>query len=569
MISLRKLKIKNFAIVSETEVDFAEGLSVVTGETGTGKSLLVGAISLLMGERGRAEYVRAGCRLAVVEGHFHGDFSRLTQIFKKEEILIDTDLLVLTRELGADGRSRCLVNDRRVSVATFRQIGAQICDLHGQHQHQWLLDPGKHLWFLDRFAGCRPLYEQYLTQFNNYRSLKAAITSLKEEINANQERRQLYRYQLDEIDRAAIVTDEETELEQERRQLENVTRIKERLINSQLRLEDEGGGIEAVTVTAGDLETIADDFPAAKPLAEELESIKISLTEMVRTLAEHSSRLIENPARLEQIGERLAAIYDLKRKYGGSIAAIYEYREKITQYLQTADSHSSQLAQLEDKFDKVAGKLVDTAIHLQAMRERAAEKLRNQMTKILQKLGLSQAQFLVEFNPVAGGELVEQAGCRHTLSEAGVQIGQFLFSANAGEEAKPLVRIASGGEISRVMLALKSLISGKDQVDLLVFDEIDSGIGGETALLVGRQLKELSRRQQVIAITHLQQIAAYSDQHYRAVKKETRGRTESSLEVLADAERVAELGRMISGGELGEEEKRQAEKLLQAAARDV
>ncbi len=538
---------------------------MITGETGAGKSLLVGAIDLLLGERGRSDVVRGGKERAVIEGEFEGDFSRLTDLLAAEDVTISGDVLTITREVSADGRSRCLINDQRVSVGMIKQVGESICDLHGQHQHQWLLDTGKHLWFLDRFAGSEQLAARYAGEFFGYRDLVQRIEGVTREIAANRQMRELHSFQLEEIDKAALSAAEEEELERERRELENVNRIKERLFDSQNRIEDEGGALESTAAVQKNLASLTDDFPAVQAILTELESARIGLAEIARLLSEHLSRLAEDPARLEQIGERLTSIYDLKRKYGGSVDAVLAYRDQIAQALETSDNLDSELKELERQVKNSALALIKTATELQEARSTAAKKLSGKMQAQLKGLGMLHSQFRVEFYDPAGGIAVRGDSDPVTLSEIGPMAGRFLFSANPGEEARPLARIASGGEISRVMLALKSLISGNDQVDLLVFDEIDVGIGGKTALLVGQQLKELAGNQQVITITHLQQLAAFADHHYRVVKRQADGRTESTLEMLGEKDRVAELGRMISGGSFGEEERQQAEKLLAQA----
>lgn len=565
MITLRKLTIKDLAVVSNAEVSFDRGLSVITGETGTGKSLLVGAVNLLLGERGRSDLVRTGADRACIEGEFVGDLTPLAATLERESINVDGDSLLLTREVSADGRSRCLVNDQRTSVAVLKQLGERICDLHGQHQHQWLLDPDKHLWFLDQLAGAVGLAAAYQSQFADYRRIRERIARLKRDIAVNRERRELYRFQLTEIDAANVSVDEERNLDQERRELENVNRIKERLSNSQGVLEEEGGAIEQVSAVIHDLKSISSDFPAVSAFLDEIESARITLIETGRTLAEHLGRLAEDPQRLEEIGERLSLIYSLKRKYGGSIDSILAHRQDVAVALEQGDSLEQELEKTQSEREKLAAKLSETAVKLQKTRDAAAAKLSRQMVSQLRELGMPDLEFRLEFSDPQGGEEIKTPDGVLKLSEAGLKTGQFLFSANPGEEPRPLSRIASGGEISRVMLALKSLIAGKDLVDVLVFDEIDTGIGGETALLVGRQLKKLAARQQVIAITHLQQIAAFGDYHYRAIKRQAGGRSESTLEALDHSERVAELGRMISGGKLGVEETRQAKKLLAQA----
>ena len=569
MITLDKLTLKNFAVVSQTEIAFDRGLSVITGETGAGKSLIVGAISLLVGERGKTEYVRSGASHAFIEGEFHGDLTELWECLSEEEIEADGSVLTLTRELYADGHSRCLINDQRVNLSTLKKIGEQICDLHGQHQHQWLLDPDRHLWFLDRFGQCNVALGAYTQQLQRFRDLKTRIAWHEKQIAEAKEKQELHQFQLNEINSITPVAGEEETLEAERRQLENVARIREAIQNAIRRLQDDGAAISLTTEALRQLHSIAAPFPPASGLVTELESARIGLSETGRGLEEHLSRLAENPLRLEEIGERLAQIYKLKRKYGGSIEAVLFYRDTITSEVRDIDTAELDLVGFIKQMTLIQKELVDSAQHLQVDREAAAKRLATAMRKELGKLGLPKAQFDVEFGENQAGDLVEHEGRRYHLGESGMMTGQFLFNANVGEELKPLHKVASGGEISRLMLALKSLNAGNDRVDLLVFDEIDVGIGGETALLVGRKLRELSGKQQLIVITHLQQIASFSDHHYKAIKKEKAKRTETEIVPLDQEERVVELGRMISGGTFGEEERRQVEKLLREAGRKV
>jgi DNA repair protein RecN (Recombination protein N) len=569
MITLGKLTLKNFAVVSQTEITFDRGLSVITGETGAGKSLIVGAISLLVGERGKTEYVRSGASHAFIEGEFHGDLAELRECLATEEIKADGSTLTLTRELFADGRSRCLINDQRANLSTLKKIGEQICDLHGQHQHQWLLDPDRHLWFLDQFGQCDLALNAYTGQLQRYRDLKMRITSLEKQIAEAKEKQDLHQFQLNEINSIAPIAGEEEKLETERRQLENIARIREAIQNAIARLQNGGAAISLTTETLRQLQSIAAAFPPAVGFITELESARIGLSETARGLEEQICRLAENPSRLEEIGERLAQIYKLKRKYGGSIEAVLFYRDTIRSEGRDIDTAELDLAGFKKQITAIQKELVDSALRLQTDRETAAKRLATAMRKELGKLGLPKAQFDVEFVENQSGDLVEHDGRRYHLGESGMMTGQFLFNANVGEDLKPLHKVASGGEISRLMLALKSLNAGNDRVDLLVFDEIDVGIGGETALLVGRKLRELSGEQQLIVITHLQQIASFSDHHFKAIKREKAKRTETEIVPLDQEERVVELGRMISGGTFGEEERRQVEKLLREAGRKV
>lgn len=566
MIKLQRLTLKNFAVVSSANVDFDDGLTIITGETGAGKSLIVGAISLLMGERGRSEYLRSGATHAAIEGTFCGDFRPLKAILSEEDIEIGEDEFTITRELHADGKNRCLINDQRVGLGLLKKLGERIGDLHGQHQHQWLLEPERHLWFLDRYAGCGEDYQSFRAALDSYRAAKARLDLLTRKLADAREKHALQRFQLDEIDKAALHLGEEEELETEQKQLENVLRIKTALQAVVDAIEQDGGAAALTTEMLRQLRGIGDAFAPAAEFTKELESVKISFAETARSLSTAIVQLAENPLRLEQIGERLAEIYKLKRKYGGSVAATLEFAAEIRSQLDSGvelqTEHRSLIAQL----DPLRRDALNAANRLQQSRETAAVKLAKAMKKQLGELGLTKAEFGVQFAMNNSGDEIEFDGVFSRLADHGPQTAEFSFNANIGETPKPLAQVASGGEISRVMLALKSLIAGNDRVDLLVFDEIDSGIGGETALLVGRKLRELARKQQVIAITHLQQIASFADTHLKAIKREIKGRVESELIPLSRDERIVELGRMISGGAFGEVERKAAEKLLRQAA---
>ncbi len=571
MVTLRRILLKNFAIVSQTEVLFDSGLTVITGETGAGKSLVVGALALIMGERASSDYLRTGEEQAFIEAEFSGDLGKLRDIFEREELELDGDTITITREIQADGRNRCLINDQRVNLTVLKEIAERFCDLHGQHQHQWLLDTERHVWFLDQFAGCGKAYESYRSAYDRYRKLVAEIGQIERALEKAKEKRELQQFQLDEIERAAIRVDEESELEQEQSRLENTARIQSELSAACSIAESDGGTIEQLSEIVRRLESVAALLPSVQEFLPELKSVKITLSEVTRSLQEIESELEEDPQRLEQVGERLAEIYQLKRKYGGTVEAMLAYRDEITDSLLKNDTDQLNLKDLRKLEPQVRAELLTAADELQRQREKGAKALQKKMVSALTAVGIAKGTLEVEFSDVSDG--IEVTADKPTsggrmLAESGPLAAQFLFSANPGERTKPLAQIASGGELSRVMLALKSLIVGADRVDVLIFDEIDAGIGGEAARLVGQKLKQLSTRQQVIVITHLQQIVSYADHHLKAMKREIKGRTESELIPLTEEERVVELGRMISGGKFSDIERKQAEKLL-AEARGV
>ncbi len=565
MIKLTRLALKNFAVVSSAEIVLADGFTVITGETGAGKSLIVGAVGLILGERSSTDYIRSGSEMASIEAEFSGRIESLNPLLREDDILLTGSSFTIIREINADGRSRALINDQRINLATLKKIGDRICDLHGQHQHQWLLDAERHLWFLDRYGGCGNTYTDYSTSLAAYRSSYHRISSLQKQIAANREKQELHRFQLQEIESTALVAGEEDVLEAERKQLENIVRIRAALESSISLIEDENGAAHTSSEILKNLRSIAESYPAISEHQREIESVRIGLTEVARSLSQALAGLNEDPLRLEQIGERLADIYKLKRKYGGSVTAVLDFAQQTRAALDTSDSLEIELASLNRNIEPLKSQLLGLADKLQQDRETAAKKLAKAMKKELSELGLPKAEFIVKFTETTTGDRLDDGARTIVLADQGPYSGEFFFNANPGEEAKALVQVASGGEVSRVMLALKSLIAGNDRVGLLIFDEIDAGIGGETALLVARKLRQLSGKQQLIVITHLQQIASFADHHLKAIKREVAKRTESELIPLSHEERVVELGRMISGSEFGEIERKAAEKLLASA----
>lgn len=565
MVQLKRILLKNFAIVSRTEVPLDGGFTVITGETGAGKSLVVGALGLIMGERASSDYLRTGEEQAVIEAEFTGDLSKLADILEREELDPPGDSITVTREIQADGRNRCLINDQRVNLTTLKEIAERFCDLHGQHQHQWLLETERHVWFLDAFAECLGKYHAYCAHFDRFRKLKAEIAQIERSIEKEREKRELQQFQLEEIERAIVKPGEEEELEAEQKQLENTARIQGELATAYSIIDSDGGTLTQVGEILRRLENAAEMLPSVREYLPEIKSTKITLGEISRSLQELEGGLEEDPQRLEQIGERLAEIYQLKRKYGGTVEAMLTYRDEISETLSAGDTEQLKLKELKGLLPEARDTLLEAARILQLEREKGARLLQSKMTSELAQVGIARGKLEVEFSEPVDGITIEHNDNSVRLAESGPMAVQFQFSANPGERTKPLAQIASGGELSRVMLALKSLIAGSDRVDVLVFDEIDVGIGGEAALLVGKKLRQLASRQQVIVITHLQQIVSFAQHHLKAVKREIEGRTESELIPLNEEERIIELGRMISGGKITEVERRQAEKLLAQA----
>ena len=558
---LKNLHITDFAIVANLKVDFFEGLNILSGETGAGKSIILGALNLLLGERASTEMIRTGTETAVVEGRFDTN-PHASAILKKLDIGMNDKQIEIRREVRRNSSSRCFINGSMVTVADLKTVGETLVDLVGQHHGQLLLDSRNHISFLDDFAGNAKLLNEFIEVYDRLIKSQTDLDQLEKKIQSEKEKTELYRFQSDEIESAGLSTQEEDSLNAEKQILENAEKLKSAYYEIASSIyQNENSVTDILTSSLSELENLRklDDS-----LTDNIKSLKDSLyaiQEAGRFLESRSEEIVHDPARLEEIEERLETYYKLKKKYGGSIEALLTYRAEINAALENFTDCSDRLTELRAESSGLLKQATTLAHQLSNKRHKASTKLAKQISTALDKLNMGKVEFQVlvedKYKDLQGSD--EKA---IALDRDGYNIVEFLFSPNPGEDLKSLARIASGGELSRVLLALKSIVSGKNKSACLVFDEIDTGIGGKTASAVGKSLQELARNHQVIVITHLQQIASCGENHFLVFKEKTEGRMTTRIKKLTLKQRKEEIGRMISGENVTRLSIKQAEELL-------
>ena len=563
---LTELLIRNLAIIDEVQVPFQPGFNVLTGEAGAGKSIIIHAINFLVGGKGDIDLIRAEAETMLVEGVF--DLTNCPQVKAVlEEVGIETedDMLILSRELSRAGKSRCRINGRAATVAMLKQIGKSLIDIHGQHEHQSLLDPANHLRFLDAFGGegLMALKERYNSLYRQLMQVEREIAELQRSERERMQRLDLLRYQAEEIDRANLKEGEEEELLQERQLLANAERIAERVNYAVRQLMDDGGSLDSLGEAIQALREITDFDPSLREWHDALSQAFDTIQEIGFELERYASRIEFDPERLEEVESRLDLLKRLKRKYGDSISAILQYRQQIEQELQRLETSEERLEILQREREQLRRELAETAKALSEARQEIARQLERTVQNHLKALMMERARFKVAIDRLPDPNGLQLPEGTFAFWRDGIDQVEFLISTNPGEPLKPLAKIASGGEISRTMLALKASLQRTHEIPVLVFDEIDVGIGGKTAEAVGEKLREVSRYAQVLCVTHLPQIAALADWHLQ-VEKITEGkRTRVIVTPLGYEERVKELARMLSGKQITQASLQHAQELLQ------
>jgi DNA repair protein RecN (Recombination protein N) len=550
---LRELAVENYAVVERLRVGFHAGLNLLTGETGSGKSMVVDALGLLLGGRASGEMVRTGAARARVSGIFEvRESAGLRRVIEPAGLEIEDGELLLEREVQAEGKSRAWVGSRPVAVSVLRELAPFLADIHGQHDQQLLFSPEAQREMLDAFAAGQPQLQRLSAVYSGWCSV---CEELAERERSEQEKLRLvdlWSFQRKEIEAAGLQAGEDAALENERRVLFNVQRLQETAGAAYAALYDSPESALTLTrLAAKRVEELARIDSGAGPMREPLQAAAVSLQEASYTLRDYLGRLEANPGRLEEIENRLDAIGRLKRKYGPSVEEILGFLEDVRNQLAAVEHAGERLEELRrqqkalaEEFEKLAGEMTH-------IRKAAARKLEKRVEGELAQLAMERTVFRVEITPA-------------DWSAQGADRIEFLVSPNAGEEPRALERVASGGEISRIALALKTCLEGpqKGLARTLVFDEVDAGVGGSAAEGIGRRLKKLAASNQVLCVTHLPQIACFADHHYRVEKSETNGRTATSIRELEPAARTREIGRMLSGQKLTPEALKHAEQLI-------
>lgn len=555
---LETLRVKNFALIDEVEIELKSGLSALTGETGAGKSILVGALNLVLGARASAETVRQGAKKAHIEAIFDvGNPSKaLRALLDEHDVELEDGRLLLARTISAEGRSRAYAGGALVPVGVLAQLGDELVDLHGQHDHQSLLRTDRQLDLLDAFAGCEALRIEVADLVGKLRQTQAAIDELATEDRERERRLEFLRFEAGEIDEAGFVPGEEEELRSRQRRIANA----ESLVSlsgeayAALYENEEGAAVDRIDAALKALENLADIDPELRALVDRAERARTELEDLAAEVRRFSEIEEFDPEELEEVNQRLALLSNLKRKYGDSVEAILAYRDKAAAEIEQYAQRDERLAALRKECEALQVRAVEKAESLSKKRKAAGRKLEKETTTALQDLGMKGGVFEVHFD-------------RQDLALSGLDKASFLLAANPGEAPKALKQVASGGEMSRIMLALKTVSAHADAIPTLIFDEIDAGVGGAVANHVAARLQELGASHQVLCITHLPQIAAAAGQHLRVEKRTAKGRTATAVERLEADARIEEVARMLDGS-VSDVSLEHARQLLAAEAKD-
>lgn len=562
---LEVLSIKNFAIIESISLTFDKGLTVLTGETGAGKSIIIDAIGLLVGARGSAEYVRYGAEKAEIEGQFRLESMDHPCHQKCAQIGIDTadDIVILRRDITANGKSVCRINGKLVTISTLREIGQTLIDIHGQHEHQELMNPDRHLPLLDQFGGdnISQALQEYEQTYKEFQQLKQKLAKLNENEQQIVHRLDLITFQLEEIKNAQLEPGEDEALQQEKIQLANYEKIFDSLQTSYNALSEENKGLDWIGLAVSELERIADTSEEIKNIYETIASSYYMLEEMKSELRSHLEQMEFDPERLHSVETRLNEIYYLKKKYGSTVNEILEYAAAIEDEFDTIQNKEEHIEQLEHKLRQIAEDLLVEAKHLSECRKLAAAALTEAIHQELKGLYMEKTTFHVKFQALPD----EEDTINIPFFKNGIDQAHFYISTNPGEPLKPLEKVASGGELSRMMLALKSIFSKHQGVTSIIFDEVDTGVSGRVAQAIAEKMDKIATDSQVLCISHLPQVAAMADHHMFIAKEIIEERTKTSVTMLSGEERTKEIARMISGVEITEATKTHAQEMLAQA----
>ncbi|MGH7264864.1 MAG: DNA repair protein RecN [Candidatus Rokuibacteriota bacterium] len=567
---LKELRIRNLAVIESVTVPLGPGLNILTGETGAGKSILIDALTLLLGERVQpGDAIRTGAESATIEAVFKlARKSPVVGLLEGHGFTLEDGDLIVRRELVRGGRGRVFLNDANATLAVLEKLGEALVEVHGQHDAQALLRPSRHLDVLDAYAGLGILRDKLRQRWEEWQALSAELGELTAATRDRAGRVERYRSEIAEIDAARLRPGEEDELREERKRLQNAERLAEGAAAAYRALYDDPQAAAAgLGQAVGTLRELSKVDPKLAPTVQALDVAAVQLDEAVRALRGYRDAIVSDPPRLEEVERRIDEIGRLKRKHGETVEAVLKAREQLAADLEKVSHGEEHGRDLAERLDKLRSELATRAADLAARREQAAARFEGLVVAELSELDMNKPVFRVRFERerAGAGEVVVGAESWR-LGPRGVDQVEFLFSPNTGEDPKPLARIASGGELSRTMLALKVILAASDAVPVLVFDEVDAGIGGKTADTVGRKLRQVARTRQVLCITHLPQIACFADQHFRVDKRVEADRTLASVAALArKEERIQEIARMLGGESVTDTSLRHAHELITQA----
>ena len=549
---LQQLYIKNFTLIDELDIELHPGFSVITGETGAGKSIILGAIGLLLGQRADSKSIKQGADRCVIEAHF--DLSRydLKPFFDENDIEYDDHDTIIRRELTAAGKSRAFINDTPVALTMLKEVGDQLMDVHSQHQNLLLNKQDFQLNVVDILANDSKELEEYQQCFANYQQKMKELNQLREEIERNKQNADFLQFQYDELEAAQLVEGEQEELEQQSETMSHAEDIKTALYEADNALNgDESGVVSQVKSAYNALNGISKVMPKTAELTERLDSCRIELKDIADEVSQLLERTDFNPAELDNINNRLDRLYELEKKYHvETVEELIQQRDNLKLKLSHIENSDEAVSEMEKEVAKLRSLCAHRAETISTMRRATADNMRSQLAQRLEQLGMPHARFDVSIT-------------KTELGKNGQDSISFLFSANTSTPLQPVSQVASGGEIARVMLSLKAMISGAVKLPTIIFDEIDTGVSGKIAEKMAQIMQEMGRTErQVISITHLPQIAALGSHHYRVSKEETKNGTVSHMTELNNEERITEIAQMLSGSDISDAAIQNAKELL-------
>ena len=565
---LSRLHVVNYALIDDVEAEFGPGLNIITGETGAGKSILIGALGLVLGMRASPDVIRTGEKRCTVEAVFYLNAAHpCLRHLSGMGIDADGGELIIRREVFAEGRSRCYANGTAIPARSLQALGKGLVDLHGQHEHQSLLDVDRHIDFLDGYGDLGDLRDKAAEAFSRLTDLQRRLSEAESERERLRDRRELLTFQVEEIQDASPEADEDELLAREQSVLTHAERLIESAVELENLLYQGEDSVQDRLASAGRLleEASAMDASLASR-AEELDGLRYGVEELARFFGDYAQRVEYSPERLEEVTERLELLGRLKKKYGGSLQEVLAYCEQASEELARSDEVDASLEGIRKDLDAARVTLSDLCCRLSEARGKASSRLSAGIQKTLSDLGMAGVRFEVRLarSETADGPVTWQ-GRRYQAGPKGIEQAEFHISTNPGEAIRPLVRVASGGEISRIMLAMKSVLARTASVQVLIFDEIDIGISGRIAEVVGRKLKDLSQTYQTVSITHLPQIAKMAERHF-SVRKTTEGRrTVTRVQSLEGDARAEELAKLMGGEKISEVTLQHARELLEQA----
>lgn len=548
---LISLEIKDYALIENIKVEFNSGLNIITGETGAGKSILIGALGLLLGERASLETVRKGAQKSFVEGIFDiGENEKVKKFLTENEFEFSGELIV-RREISLKGSNRCFINDSPVQLSQVKVVGDLLIDLHGQHDHQSLLNVDTHIEFLDEFCDIKNELTEFITAKKELFSAIGEMEKLRKNEKNLKEKLELNSFQLREINAVSPELDEDVKIEKELNILEN----SENLFDTATQIyaaiyEDEICAYDLLVNIQNRINSISRIDEGLKDKSEEVGTALELIKDVGDFIRDYKDKIEIDPSTIEDLRARSGAIQLLKKKYGGSLKNILEFKEKIEEELSLAENFSDKIIEFERKIEKLRHTVRDTALVLSSKRKKEAVIINKMIEESLEYLGINDSKFEIRFDSEENKSsqyYIEIDKKKVTLNNNGIDLVEFYISTNKGEDLKSLAKTASGGEISRIMLAIKSVMAKTEKLPLLVFDEIDTGISGRIAQKVGKVLKQLSASHQIISITHLPQIAAFANHHYSVQKETTNGRAISSIKKLEGDDTIVEIAKLLSG----------------------